>query len=123
VTFADIPDLPVPENAADLIVYSSATNKNVGLGPSGGRAPARPGRRHGAGRAMSRTAAKKKGSDKQVQKEPEARGVIARARGRFGLSEERPDAYKNVNDVVDIVHHAGLSLKVARMKPVGVIKG
>mgnify|MGYP005843554807 CR=1 FL=1 len=78
---------------------------------------------HGAGRAMSRTAAKKKGSDKQVQKELEARGVIARARGRFGLSEERPDAYKNVNDVVDIVHHAGLSLKVARMKPVGVIKG
>jgi len=78
---------------------------------------------HGAGRAMSRTAAKKKSSDKQVQNDLEARGVIARARSKFGLAEERPDAYKNVNDVVDIVHNAGLSLKVARMKPVGVIKG
>ncbi len=78
---------------------------------------------HGAGRAMSRTAALKAGFGRRIDKELEARGVIARAQSRKGLAEEQPKAYKNVDDVVDVVHDAGLSHKVARMRPIGVIKG
>src|SRR5579872_5659796 len=79
--------------------------------------------RHGAGRAMSRTAAVKDAAGRRIDKELEARGVIARAQSRKGLAEEQPKAYKNVDDVVDVVDQAGLSKKVARMRPIGVIKG
>ena len=78
---------------------------------------------HGAGRAMSRTAAVKEAAGRRIDKELEARGVIARASSRKGLAEEQPKAYKNVDDVVEVVHRAGLSRKVARMRPIGVIKG
>jgi tRNA-splicing ligase RtcB len=78
---------------------------------------------HGAGRAMSRTAAVKEAAGRRIDKELEARGVIARSQSRKGLAEEQPKAYKNVDDVVDVVHQAGLSKKVARMRPIGVIKG
>lgn len=78
---------------------------------------------HGAGRAMSRTAAVKRAHGRRIDKELLSRGVIARARSHRGLAEEQPDAYKDVNLVVDVVHRAGLSKKVARMKPIGVIKG
>jgi tRNA-splicing ligase RtcB len=78
---------------------------------------------HGAGRAMSRTAAVKDAGGRRIDKELEARGVIARAQSRKGLAEEQPKAYKNVDEVVDVVHRAGLSRKVARMRPIGVIKG
>lgn len=78
---------------------------------------------HGAGRAMSRTAAVKHAQGRRIDKELAARGVIARAQSWKGLAEEQPDAYKDVNLVVDVVHRAGLSKKVARMRPIGVIKG
>ena len=52
-----------------------------------------------------------------------ALGVIARARSWKGLAEEQPAAYKDVNNVVDVVHRAGLAAKVARMRPIGVVKG
>jgi len=78
---------------------------------------------HGAGRAMSRTAARKNVSDRKIEKELEARGVIAMASSRNGLTEEQPNAYKNVDHVVNVVHEANLSRKVARMRPIGVIKG
>jgi tRNA-splicing ligase RtcB len=78
---------------------------------------------HGAGRSMSRTAAKLDAVGRKIEKELEARGVIAMASSRFGLAEEQPKAYKNVDDVVDVVHQADLSRKVARMRPIGVIKG
>jgi tRNA-splicing ligase RtcB len=78
---------------------------------------------HGAGRAMSRTAAVREAAGRRIDKELEARGVIARAQSRKGLAEEQPKAYKNVDEVVEVVHNAGLSRKVARMRPIGVIKG
>jgi tRNA-splicing ligase RtcB len=78
---------------------------------------------HGAGRAMSRTAAVKDAAGRRIDKELEARGVIARAQSRRGLAEEQPKAYKNVDDVVEVVDQAGLSKKVARIRPIGVIKG
>jgi tRNA-splicing ligase RtcB len=78
---------------------------------------------HGAGRAMSRTAAVAAAGGRKIEKELEARGVIAMAQSRRGLAEEQPNAYKNVDDVVEVVDGAGLSRKVARMRPLGVIKG
>jgi tRNA-splicing ligase RtcB len=78
---------------------------------------------HGAGRAMSRTAAVKAAAGRRIDKELEARGVIARSQSLKGFAEEQPDAYKNVDEVVEVVHKAGISRKVARMRPIGVIKG
>jgi tRNA-splicing ligase RtcB len=78
---------------------------------------------HGAGRVMSRKAAIAAAGSRRIDKELEAMGVIARAQSRKGLAEEAPRAYKNVDDVVDVVDAAGLSKRVARMRPIGVIKG
>lgn len=78
---------------------------------------------HGAGRRLSRTAAVQHAQGRRIDEELAARGVIARARSWRGLAEEQPDAYKDVNQVVDVVHRANLATKVARMKPIGVIKG
>ncbi len=78
---------------------------------------------HGAGRAMSRTAAAKDAQDRHIAGELAARGIIVRAGSRRGLAEEQSAAYKDVDHVVDVVHHAGLSKKVARLRPIGVIKG
>ena len=78
---------------------------------------------HGAGRMMSRTAAAKHAQGRRIDAELAARGVIARARSWKGLAEEQPAAYKDVNEVVDVVHRAQLAKRVARMRPIGVIKG
>jgi tRNA-splicing ligase RtcB len=78
---------------------------------------------HGAGRQMSRTAAVKQAQGRQIDRELEQAGIIARARSRRELPEEQPDAYKDVDTVVDVVDRAGLSKKVARCRPIGVIKG
>ena len=78
---------------------------------------------HGAGRAMSRTAAMKDAAGRSIEKELEQQGIIVMGRGRKGIAEEQPKAYKDVNDVVRVVHNAGLAKRVARMRPLGVIKG
>ncbi len=78
---------------------------------------------HGAGRVMSRTAAVKAARGRNITGELAARGIVARATGRDALAEEMPDAYKDVADVVDVVHGFGISRRVARLRPLGVIKG
>jgi len=78
---------------------------------------------HGAGRRLSRHAAIKAARGRWIDKELAAAGIFARARGRTGLAEEQPQAYKDVHEVVETVHAAGISRKVARMRPIGVIKG
>jgi tRNA-splicing ligase RtcB (3'-phosphate/5'-hydroxy nucleic acid ligase) len=78
---------------------------------------------HGAGRMMSRTAAVKLAAGRRIDQELDALGIIARARGHKGLAEEQPAAYKDVDQVVEVVDKAGISRKVARLRPVGVIKG
>lgn len=78
---------------------------------------------HGAGRAMSRTAALKAARGHSIRKELEDRGIIVMARGEKGIAEEQPAAYKDVNEVVEIVACSGLARKIARMRPLGVIKG
>jgi tRNA-splicing ligase RtcB len=78
---------------------------------------------HGAGRLMSRTAAVKAARGRNIRSELERHGIVARATGRDALAEEMPEAYKDVQDVVDVVHGFGISTKVARLRPLGVIKG
>ena len=78
---------------------------------------------HGAGRRMSRGAAIRASKGRSIRQELLDRGVIARARGRRALEEEQPDAYKDVLSVVNVLHAAKISQRVARLKPLGVIKG
>jgi tRNA-splicing ligase RtcB (3'-phosphate/5'-hydroxy nucleic acid ligase) len=78
---------------------------------------------HGAGRRMSRTAAKKAARGRSIVREMEDRGILVRADGYDTIAEEMPEAYKDVADVVDVVHRAGISRKVARLVPLAVIKG
>ena len=78
---------------------------------------------HGAGRAMSRTAAKKGRDTRTETKKLEEQGIIIRTGSREGMLEEIPEAYKNIDAVVEVVHKAGLARKVARLRPMGVIKG
>ena len=78
---------------------------------------------HGAGRAESRTRAKKLLKGRDIRSELEDRGIIARSRGWAGLAEEASEAYKDVADVVRVAENAGLSRNVARLRPLGVIKG
>jgi tRNA-splicing ligase RtcB len=78
---------------------------------------------HGAGRAMSRHAAKRVKPGHEVRRELEAQGIAVACPSSGELAEEAPLAYKDVERVVDVVHRAGLARKVARLRPIGVIKG
>jgi len=78
---------------------------------------------HGAGRLKSRTAAIRTINQNTLLKELESKGIIVKASGRETIVEEAPEAYKDVNDVVNVVHNAGISKRVCRMRPLGVIKG
>ena len=78
---------------------------------------------HGAGRVMSRHAAARDAKGRHIDRELGSHGIVARARSWQGLAEEQPAAYKDVDLVVDVVHKAGLAKKVARLRPIGVIKG
>jgi len=78
---------------------------------------------HGAGRQMSRTAAMKRFSANQVVSQLSSKGIYIRAASKEGIVEEAPGAYKDVSDVVRIADGAGISRLVARLKPLGVMKG
>ncbi|NLW51543.1 MAG: RtcB family protein [Candidatus Brocadiaceae bacterium] len=78
---------------------------------------------HGAGRAMSRKGAIRRAAGRSIKKELAARGILVRHEGRDTLAEEMPDAYKDVDAVVQVMQEAGITRKVARMEPIGVIKG
>jgi len=78
---------------------------------------------HGAGRVMSRHQATKAAKGRDIARELEERGIIVKGASRGTLVEEIPEAYKDVNDVVNVVHQAGISKKVVKLVPLGVIKG
>jgi tRNA-splicing ligase RtcB len=78
---------------------------------------------HGAGRVQSRTKAMAAARGRNIINEMKRKGVTVMATGRRTVDEEMPEAYKNVHAVVDVMHSAGISRKVARLRPVGVIKG
>ncbi|MBI3306970.1 MAG: RtcB family protein [Candidatus Omnitrophica bacterium] len=78
---------------------------------------------HGAGRVMSRSAALKAARGRSIEKELAEKGIVVIGRAHKGIAEEQPAAYKDVNDVVNVVDRAGLARKIVRMRPMGVIKG
>jgi len=78
---------------------------------------------HGAGRTMSRREATRRISGQEIVKSLESKGIIVKCWSSRGIAEEAPMAYKNIEDVVDVVHSAGLSKKVAELIPLAVIKG
>jgi tRNA-splicing ligase RtcB len=78
---------------------------------------------HGAGRTMSRSKAKKSIWGEDLRKELQSKGIQIRAGSMAGLAEEAPQAYKDVDAVVETVQNAGIASKVARLRPVAVIKG
>ncbi|KKM23437.1 hypothetical protein LCGC14_1615210 [marine sediment metagenome] len=78
---------------------------------------------HGAGRVMSRSKANKVARGRELEKELEEKGIFILAKGKRTVAEEMPEAYKDIDEVVGIVEKAGLSKKVAKLRPLGVIKG
>jgi tRNA-splicing ligase RtcB len=78
---------------------------------------------HGAGRVLSRTGARKKIEGAELRRQLEERGIVVRSPSNKGLAEEAPFAYKDVERVVDVVERAGLARRVARLRPLGVVKG
>jgi tRNA-splicing ligase RtcB len=78
---------------------------------------------HGAGREMSRHAAIKVAKGRDIVRELAKKGIVVRGAGRGTVDEEISEAYKDVEGVVNVTHGAGISKKVAKLKPLGVIKG
>lgn len=78
---------------------------------------------HGAGRVRSRSQSKRLTDSTKVLKDLESKGIVVMARGKRTIAEESPDAYKDIDDVVNVVHEAGISRKVAKLRPLCVIKG
>jgi len=72
---------------------------------------------------MSRSKAKKAAKGRAVERELEDKGILIMAKGKGTIAEEMPDAYKDIDQVVRIVEKAGLSRRVAKLRPLGVIKG
>jgi tRNA-splicing ligase RtcB len=78
---------------------------------------------HGAGRRLSRTGARKRIGGAELRRQLERQGIVVRCPSNRGLAEEAPFAYKDVERVVAIVEQAGLARRVARLRPLGVVKG
>ena len=78
---------------------------------------------HGAGRVMSRSQALKRAKGRAIDRELESAGIVVRSQGHKTLAEEMPEAYKDVETVVAVMDGAGISPRVARLRPLGVVKG
>jgi tRNA-splicing ligase RtcB len=120
------PDLPEPLRDIGqpvLIGGSMGTESWVLIGTSEGMSLAFGSACHGAGRRMSRHAAKKQWRGSKLVKNLAHRGIIIRSVSMRGVAEEAPGAYKDVRAVVDSAHRAGLARKVARLEPMVCIKG
>jgi tRNA-splicing ligase RtcB (3'-phosphate/5'-hydroxy nucleic acid ligase) len=78
---------------------------------------------HGAGRRLSRSAVRREVEPAALRRQLEERGITVRAPSARGLAEEAPEAYKDVERVVEVVERAGLASRVARLRPIGVVKG
>ncbi|MDD5146341.1 MAG: RtcB family protein [Candidatus Pacebacteria bacterium] len=105
-----------------LIPGSMGTASYILVGSKGGR-ESWYSTAHGAGRTMSRHAAIKSISGQQIVKDLQALGIVVKCHNLRGIAEEAPQAYKNIDEVVEVVHKAGLSRRVAKLVPLAVIKG
>jgi tRNA-splicing ligase RtcB (3'-phosphate/5'-hydroxy nucleic acid ligase) len=119
----DLPDRYRPIGQPVLIPGSMGTGSYVLVGTEEASSRSFASTCHGAGRAMSRTKAKKVMTGPELRKSLEGRGIVLAASQWRLLAEEAPYAYKDVSQVVDACEGAGLSRKVARLRPVGVVKG
>jgi tRNA-splicing ligase RtcB len=120
------PDLPAPYRDVGQPVFipgSMGTASHVLVGTRESEERAWSSACHGAGRALSRTAARHEVVGAELRKELEVRGIVVRCPSNKGLAEEAPTAYKDVERVVAVVHDAGLARRVARLVPIGVVKG
>lgn len=106
-----------------LVPGSMGTASWVLVGTEGSMAQSFGSTCHGAGRVMSRTRAKRSVRGQDLKRELEHRGIAIRAGSMAGLAEEAPSAYKDVDAVVELVVRAGIAAKVARLRPVAVVKG
>jgi tRNA-splicing ligase RtcB len=120
---ADIPSEYVDVGQPVFIPGSMGTASFVLAGRPGSLERAFGTTCHGAGRRMSRTAVRKQVEGGALRKRLERQGVAVRAPSARGLAEEAPEAYKDVEQVVAIVERAGLAARVARLRPIGVLKG
>ena len=78
---------------------------------------------HGAGRVMSRAQALRQAKGRAIDRELAKKGILVRSQGSKTLGEEMPEAYKDVDRVVGVMHRAGISPRVARLRPLAVVKG
>jgi len=106
-----------------LVPGSMGTASWVLVGTEGSMAQSFGSTCHGAGRMMSRSRAKREVQGGELRRELESRGIRVRAGSLAGLAEEAPEAYKDVDRVIEVVHGAGIARKVARLVPVAVVKG
>lgn len=118
---ADLPDDLRAVGQPVLVPGSMGTASYVLVGVEGGGAFHST--CHGAGRTMSRHAAIRKIRGRELRAELAAAGIVVRAHSDRGLAEEAPFSYKDVDDVVAVCEQAGLAKRVARLRPLGVIKG
>lgn len=106
-----------------LVPGSMGTASWVLVGTEGSMAQSFGSTCHGAGRTMSRSRAKKEIQGSDLRKQLEEQGIRVRAGSLKGLAEEAPNAYKDVDRVIEVVHGAGIAKKVARLVPAAVVKG
>ena len=106
-----------------LVPGSMGTASWVMVGTEGSMAQTFGSTCHGAGRKMSRSQAKREVQGGELRRKLEERGIRVRAGSLSGLAEEAPQAYKDVDRVIEVVHGAGIARKVARLVPVAVVKG
>jgi tRNA-splicing ligase RtcB len=119
----DIPEIYRAVGQPVLVPGDMGTASYVMAGCPGAMAETFGSTCHGAGRRLSRHAAIRATRDRSISKELQERGIHVIARNRETLHEEAPEAYKPIDDVVHVVHMAGLSRKVAKLRPLGVVKG
>jgi tRNA-splicing ligase RtcB len=120
---AELPDEYKPIGQPVLVPGSMGTASWVLVGTERSMAQSFGSSCHGAGRLMSRHEAKREVRGDKLRQEMEARGIHVRAGSMAGLAEEAPQAYKDVDEVVQAVVGADIARKVARLRPVAVIKG
>ena len=121
--FEGLPPEYRPVGQPVLVPGSMGTASWVLVGTPGSMAESFGSTCHGAGRMMSRTKAKKTVWGAELRDELQGRGIEVRAGSMAGLAEEAPIAYKDVDEVVEVVHRAGIAKKVAKLAPIAVIKG
>jgi len=119
----DVPELYRETGQPVLIPGSMGTASYVLVGTEGAMKETFGSTCHGAGRAMSRKQARKEMQGKDILQELRQTGVSIQTKDIWSLPEEAPYAYKDVEKVVDVVHNAGIAKKVARLRPMAVIKG